>query len=52
MNERSRSIDHLAMQRLGMSRRRFVVGAGGALAAAGLTPVLPDWAALRHLGLG
>ena len=35
-----------------MSRRRFLVGAGGALAAAGLTPVLPDWAALRRLGLG
>jgi len=49
---KTRLIHNKAGQRLGMSRRRFVVGAGGALAAAGLTPVLPDWAALRRLGLG
>ena len=49
---KTRLIQNRAVQRLGMSRRRFVFGAGVALAAAGLTPVLPDWAALRRLGLG
>ncbi len=40
------------MQRPTMTRRRFLTGTGGGLAATALTSVLPGWAPLRRLGLG